>query len=164
MSIPILFTGQGYRIISRAWAHDPVSGEGARRHGGRYNPRGMPAFYCSLDPQTAYAEYTVSLLDRPGWLCCFDIVGARLLDMAVDRHRAHAGLSEDDLSVAWKDNHDSPTQRVAQSLAANGIDGLIYASSRHEGGRNIVLWTTDQKPLVKLRDRFGETIIQPIPD
>ncbi|MBK8631954.1 MAG: hypothetical protein IPN84_17795 [Sphingomonadales bacterium] len=44
------------------------------------------------------------------------------------------------------------------------MDGLIYASSRHEGGRNIVLWTTDRRPLVKLRDRFGETIIEPIPD
>ncbi|MBK8631953.1 MAG: RES domain-containing protein [Sphingomonadales bacterium] len=74
MSIPIVFTGQGYRIISRAWAHDPVSGVGASTHGGRYNPRGMPAFYCSLDAQTAYAEYTASLLDRPGWLCCLTLL------------------------------------------------------------------------------------------
>jgi RES domain-containing protein len=35
------------------------SGEGARQKGGRWNPAGMPAVYCSLDPGTAILEVAV---------------------------------------------------------------------------------------------------------
>ncbi len=164
MTEPLVFTGQSYRIIPRAWAHDPLSGEGARRHGGRYNPRGMPAFYCALDPHTAYAEYTASLFDRPGWLCSFDITTAVLLDLTLAEHRAIAGLSEDELTLAWKDHPNPPSQTIARKLVASGIDGLIYVSRHHPPGRNMVLWTADTRPILSLRDRLGETIIDPIPN
>ncbi len=59
------FSGTGYRFVALRYA-DPgraLSGEGAARYGGRYNPVGVRAVYLSEDARTAVAEtgYGVSL-------------------------------------------------------------------------------------------------------
>ena len=35
----------GFRIIAPRWAHDALSGEGARKYGGRWNSPGRPVVY-----------------------------------------------------------------------------------------------------------------------
>lgn len=57
------FTGTVYRAHNPEWAWSPISGEGARRHGGRFNRPGVPALYTSLSPLTALLE--ASPLGRP---------------------------------------------------------------------------------------------------
>ena len=79
----VRFSARTFRVVPPKWAHDPLSGEGARLHGGRFNPPGQSAFYSALDPHTAYAEYTQNLFDRPGLLCAFDVGGARVRDLCV---------------------------------------------------------------------------------
>ncbi|MEM1233582.1 MAG: RES family NAD+ phosphorylase, partial [Pseudomonadota bacterium] len=48
-----------YRICRRKWAD--LSGEGARRHGGRWNSPGRPAVYLSEHPALALLEIMVHL-------------------------------------------------------------------------------------------------------
>ena len=43
----VRFRGRVYRAHNPHWAHSPLSGEGAARHGGRYNRKGTPALYTS---------------------------------------------------------------------------------------------------------------------
>ena len=50
------FRGLVYRAHNPQWSWTPLSGEGARRHGGRFNRRGVPALYTSLAPLTAIRE------------------------------------------------------------------------------------------------------------
>ena len=50
------FQGLVYRAHNPEWSWTPLSGEGARRHGGRFNRRGVPALYTSLSPLTAIRE------------------------------------------------------------------------------------------------------------
>ena len=157
-----IFTGRTFRVVPPRWAHAPLSGEGARLHGGRFNPPGMPAFYSSLDPHTAYAEYTQALYDRPGLLCSFDIKGARVLDLSGADGLTAAGLAPDDLQKRWFGRSDAPTQLAAARLIAEGIDGLIYASHQHGAGRNIVLWRWNGPPNVTLVDRLGEAVAAPL--
>lgn len=157
-----LFTGRTFRVVPPRWAHAPLSGEGARLHGGRFNPPGMPAFYSALDPHTAYVEYTQELYDRPGLLCSFDIEGARILDLCSPEGLADAGLSVDDMRLRWFGRSDSPTQRAATRLQALNIVGLIYASRQHGTGRNLVLWRWNGPPSVELVDRIGEAITTPL--
>jgi RES domain-containing protein len=157
-----LFTGRTFRVVPPRWAHAPLSGEGARLHGGRFNPPGMSAFYSALDPHTAYAEYTQSLYDRPGLLCSFDIEGAKVLDLTTTDGRTAAGLTPEDLRTRWFGLHDAPGQLAALRLLANGVDGLIYASLQHDLGRNLVLWRWNGPPRVILVDRLGESIEAPL--
>jgi RES domain-containing protein len=56
LTAPIAFEGILYRALNPVWAHRPLSGEGAALHGGRFNPKGLPALYLSLDPLTAIRE------------------------------------------------------------------------------------------------------------
>lgn len=52
-----------YRALKPVWVRDPLSGEGARRYGGRFNPKGMAALHCTLDPVTALRE--ISQIGQP---------------------------------------------------------------------------------------------------
>ncbi|WP_348762195.1 RES domain-containing protein [uncultured Salinisphaera sp.] len=47
-----------WRIYHRRFA-DALSGEGARRYGGRWNPRGLPTLYLASTPSLAMAEKLV---------------------------------------------------------------------------------------------------------
>lgn len=48
-----------FRIVQTAWADDAMSGEGARIHGGRWNPPGMPAVYLAESRALAALEIMV---------------------------------------------------------------------------------------------------------
>src|SRR5208283_3004562 len=48
--------GLVYRAHNPRWAFSPTSGEGAARHGGRFNPVGVPALYMSRRMETAWLE------------------------------------------------------------------------------------------------------------
>jgi RES domain-containing protein len=68
---PLLLKGEAisqrcWRILAPKWAHDPLSGDGAARFGGRFNPKGIPALHVSESIDTAFAEYQQDLLVRPG--------------------------------------------------------------------------------------------------
>jgi RES domain-containing protein len=52
---PALF----WRLDDKRYARTWDSGEGARLKGGRWNPSGVAAVYCSLDPATAILELAV---------------------------------------------------------------------------------------------------------
>jgi RES domain-containing protein len=47
------------------WAFDPLSGEGAKRHGGRFNRPNTLALYTSLDYTTAWMEAQQSFPFKP---------------------------------------------------------------------------------------------------
>lgn len=48
-----------WRLDSLRHANDWDSGIGAERYGGRWNPKGVKAVYCSLDPATTILEAAV---------------------------------------------------------------------------------------------------------
>ena len=50
------YEGLLYRALNAVYAHDPLSGAGAEKYGGRINRVGRPALYTSLDPDTALRE------------------------------------------------------------------------------------------------------------
>ncbi len=48
-----------FRIVQSQWAHDAMSGEGARLHGGRWNPPGVAAVYLAESRALAALEIMV---------------------------------------------------------------------------------------------------------
>lgn len=78
------FEGLAYRAHHPQWSWTPLSGEGARRHGGRFNRRGIPTLHTSLTPLTAIRE--ASPLGRrmqPLVLCAYEVNAESVFD-AVD--------------------------------------------------------------------------------
>ena len=50
---------QFFRLVQARWAHDAMSGEGARLAGGRWNPPGMLAVYLAESRSLAALEVVV---------------------------------------------------------------------------------------------------------
>ena len=131
-------------MLAPRWAHAPLSGEGAARHGGRWNPRGVPALYMSEECSTAIAEYEQELGIRPGTLCAYEVEAelVGLLDTAVQAELdAPSGL----LLGAWKrtlliEGARPVTWALAERLIAAGVAGARVPSAQAAGGANLVLW------------------------
>jgi RES domain-containing protein len=50
-----------YRLYKSSYIADPLSAEGARRAGGRWNPKGYPILYTSATPELALLEVVAHL-------------------------------------------------------------------------------------------------------
>ncbi len=127
------------------WAHAPLSGAGAAVHGGRFNRKEQEALYMSSDLETALAEYSQDMSDRPGTFCRYDVVINHIIDLR-DRHNCGAlGIATARLSCPWKkilliDKTEPPTWPIIDSLLAFGAAGALVPSWRRPAGYNLVLW------------------------
>ena len=130
-------------MLSPRWHHEPLSGAGAARAGGRWNAPGMAALYLSEDHATAIAEYMQALV-HPGTLTPYDIGATAILDLTDPALRARLGIEEGLLDLPWRRIRDVERQApeswaLAQAAVAAGFEGCLVPSvQRH--GRNLVLW------------------------
>ena len=160
------FRGLCYRAHNPAWSFSPISADGARRYGGRFNPKGVPALYTSLSELVALAEYQQGFLHRPQptTLCTYEIDCIDVVDLTNPEELSIRDISPADLACAWEYDliqGKTPASRViAQHLIDEGIAGIIvpsFASNSPEQGKNLVLWTwNDTLPhRVSVIDDFG---------
>lgn len=122
------FTGEGWRHLGPL--HDPRSGEGARLHGGRFNPPGsFPVLYICQSRPCAVAEL-VRLGERqaigvegllPRVLYRYEIALDRVLDLTNGDVRAQVGVSVDLLTGPdWTACQELGV--AAHALGARGIN------------------------------------------
>lgn len=98
------FEGKLYRALNPVWAAQPLSGEGAARHGGRFNPRGLGALYCSLDPLTILREANQVGDLQPTLLVAVDAGIENVFDARLDFGLAALGMTFEDLvDAGWRD-------------------------------------------------------------
>jgi RES domain-containing protein len=145
----IRFAGPLYRALNPVWASMPLSGEGARRHGGRFNPRGMPALYTATSVLGAVREANqIGSPFEPITLVSYDADIFPIFDAtdsaALKRKRIKPGdLAADEWRIAMRSGGISASQSWAQKLFRFGYAGMLvpsYARSAPEGARNLVLW------------------------
>ena len=143
------FRGLVYRAHNPQWSWTPLSGEGARRHGGRFNRRGVPALYASLDPLTAIREaQPLGRPMQPLTLCAYEVDAEPVLDALDEESRLGQGVSDADLACpAWEADmlagKVSASQALADRLIAAGHAGLrvrSFASGAGTGDINLVMW------------------------
>jgi RES domain-containing protein len=132
-SAPLVpFTGKGWRHLSPR--HDPLSGEGARLNGGRFNPPGsFPVLYMCRTRPCAVAELT-RLGDRqaiglagllPRHLYSYDIVLDRVLELSDDHVRANVGLTLEVLAGPdW-----TACQQLGTTAHALGAQAILSPSA-----------------------------------
>jgi RES domain-containing protein len=133
---PTPFAGKAFRHI--APDHHPLSGIGARTHGGRWNPPdSFSTLYLALDRETTVVEF-YRLAKRqsrapedflPRRMYSYDIALAAILDLRNTSTRTALGLSELDL----RSNDASKCQQIGESAHYLGLEGVLAPSAAGEG-------------------------------
>ena len=143
------YRGLLYRALNPIYARDPLSGEGARRHGGRFNARGTPALYLSLSPNAALREANQVGTLQPTTLVAYHANLAPLLDSRDGAALAAwdttpADLADPDWRGRMLAGGSVPTQDLAERLVATGYVRFDHRRPTPAVPRrpdcNIVLW------------------------
>lgn len=143
------FRGVVYRAHNPRWSWDPLSGEGARLYGGRFNRRGVPALYTSLAPQTAIREsQPVGQPFQPLLLCAYQVDAEPVFDAAnPERGLGHGVTLADLASPRWREvmfaGGVPASQALADRLIAAGYVGMripSFVAPAGESDINLVMW------------------------
>lgn len=155
MSIPTVhWQGLVHRAHNPLWSYTPTSGTGAAHHGGRFNRKGKPALYTSLDPKTAWMEgqQGFPFKPQPMTLVSYEVDCENIVDLTDPSVQRAAGTSAADLACPWEDlasrNTDPPTWTLADSLISTGVAGIIVRSFAPGCGpedSNLVFWSWSEK-------------------
>ena len=141
--------GLVYRAHNPQWAWTPASGEGARRYGGRFNRRGVPALYLSFSPITAIREaQPVGRPMQPLTLCAYEIDAEPVFDAENPAELRRVGADPSDVACpTWEADMLSggvaASQDLADRLAAAGHVGMrvrSFAVGAERRDLNLVMW------------------------
>lgn len=83
-----------YRLCKSTYIADPLSAEGARRAGGRWNPKGYPILYNSATPELALLEIVAHL--NPSFVPKFHLLVLEVPDL-------HRIVTPDELPADWQE-------------------------------------------------------------
>lgn len=133
-----------WRAYVPRWAHLPLSGEGAARFGGRWNPVGAPTIYAAQELSTAWAEYNQGFVQHPALIVQLRLAGANLIDLTRSAILKQWGIGPTIHDVEWREMLDDgstpPTHALRERLLEAGCDGVIYPSFMSPGGTCVALW------------------------
>ena len=136
-----------------------MSGEGARRHGGRFNRRGVPALYTSLATLTVIRE--AEPLGRPMQpltLWVYEVAAEPVFDATDEWERRSLGVSDSDLACStWEADMLAgvlpASQALADRLIAAGYTGMqvrSFAAGAGDGDLNLVMWRWGEDPPARI--------------
>jgi RES domain-containing protein len=145
----VRLTGFVYRAHHPRWAFSPTSGDGAARHGGRFNPRGTPALYTSRRMQTAWleAQQAFPFKAQPLTLCAYEVDCDDVADLTDPASRTALRVDPATLACPWEDlasrGATPPSWDLARRLQAQGVAAIIvpsFAAGATAADLNMVFW------------------------
>ena len=166
MSIPVIqFKGIVYRAHHPKWAFDSLSGEGAKRYGGRFNRPETSALYTSLDLTTAWmeAQQGFPFKAQPMTMVEYEVDCEDIVDLNNLETLKSLALTSSELACAWEDlatqKQDPPTWKLADKLQALGVNGVkcrSFSPGCSEQNQNLILWewSNTTPNLIRVIDDF----------
>ena len=165
------WVGVTFRSAAQAYAAatDQLSGEGSKRHGGRWNPVGVAAVYSSLTPETAMAEalahvrYYQLPIHRalPRLFVALRFELSQVLDLSSQAALGELGVTPQEIDCDWRRSSKMASQPMTQALgqaaAAAGVEAIIVPSVADREGKNLVVFRTNL-----LRSSIAEVIDAPV--
>jgi RES domain-containing protein len=132
---------------------DLLTGEGSKRHGGRWNPIEITVVYASLSPETAMAEtlahnryFGIPIEDvMPRTFVALHVHLHAVLDFREGQVRQRLQVSLDRiLTVDWRMEAKAGLQPITQAIGRAGfeigLEGLIVPSAADPRGDNLVVF------------------------
>lgn len=142
------FSGRLYRALNPVYARTPLSGRGAARYGGRFNPEGLETLYCALDPSTALREANQVGDLQPTTLVAYRADLGPVFDSRDSNALTQHAMTPDMLAdPGWRSamlaGRAVPSQDFAGVLTKEGYVGLLvrsFAKGTTNTNLNLVLW------------------------
>ena len=145
-------SGVWYRCVETSFAHEIISGEGARTHGARWNPVGsFRTVYLSDTPESALQEY-LARARRMKWpdhqslpmvMAGVEVNVRRILNL---QEPEVAAVMEPLLKAErqhWRSIQsrcEAVSQAVGRAARETGLQGLLAPSQQVKAGLNLVLF------------------------
>jgi RES domain-containing protein len=146
----VRFRGGAYRAHNPRWSWTPLSGEGARIHGGRFNAKGTPALYLALELNIAIIEFNQGFPFRlvpPVTIVSYAVDCDDLIDLSNAGERRRLGVASAHMACAWKllaeTGRAVPSWAIADRMQASGAAGIVapsYSPGASAGAQILVLW------------------------
>jgi RES domain-containing protein len=142
------YRGLLYRALNPIRAREPLSGEGARLHGGRFSPKGTAALYTAMSVMTAIREANQIGTLQPTTLVCYEADITPIFDatdpVALSAYdMLPAALTAEDWRLQMQVHGKAPTQNLADRLIDDGYAGMrvrSFAKGATTMDFNMVLW------------------------
>lgn len=138
-----------FRAHNPLWSHSPVSGDGAARHGGRFNRLGQPALYLSVRYETAVLEASQGFRHKmqPLTIVQYDVDCDDIVDLTDPAERRAWNAPPRLLGSAWlalaRAGATAPTWELAERMRKSGAAGILvrsFAPGATLRDVNLVLW------------------------
>lgn len=161
--------------IEYANRRDLLTGEGAKKHGGRWTPpQFCAAVHAALDPHTALAEtlgtrshYGIPFAESmPLVLVAIDATLQSVLDLTDGQVRKVLGVSEKRLiGMDWREVQDAGQEALTQTIGRLafevGIEALLVPSARLRHATNVVIFPEGLRPESTLSIQKIERLPEP---
>lgn len=138
-----------YRAHDPKWAFSPLSGDGAKAKGGRFNPVGVKALYLSLTLEGMFLEMSHGFPHRfdPLTVCAYAVDVEDVVDLTTDDARRTARVDLAEMACPWfldlAQGREPASWRIARRLRDAGAAGILipsFARGAQPHMHNVVLW------------------------
>ncbi|WP_230390896.1 RES family NAD+ phosphorylase [Reinekea sp. G2M2-21] len=97
------YQGICYRAHDPRWVFEPISGEGAKINGGRFNRIGVGALYLGMSLESAICEASQGMGHKiqPLTICCYEVNLTNIVDLTDSRALSDFNIDPADLGKPW---------------------------------------------------------------